>query len=84
MLPGTHCPNTAKGGLNKEPSCQVLYLTLFLQSSQQALTAAGILALYAGHIPSVHQHSKTKHFCRVFILMLLTKDCSVFPEQRGA
>jgi ABC-type transport system involved in cytochrome bd biosynthesis fused ATPase/permease subunit len=30
-------------------------LVVFLQSSQEALTAAGILASYAGHIPnSVH------------------------------
>jgi hypothetical protein len=29
-------------------------LVVFLQSSQQALTAAGILASYAGHIPTVY------------------------------
>ena len=29
-------------------------ILVFLQSSQQALAAAGILASYAGHIPPVH------------------------------
>lgn len=29
-------------------------IVVFLQSSQQALAAAGILASYAGHIPPVH------------------------------